>query len=419
VTNAPAVAEQAPATGRGATRELARDVVPLVGAIASYGLTMAVVSPTFSLFLADDVHAGSFLIGLFFVARGAASIAANQATGPLSDRLSDRRTIIGVAGAGGVAAGICFAFLRDYPLVLVASLVFLSIGGLSFSQLFAYAREYATARSRPVTPFTAAVRSGFSAAWVIGPPLGLFIAARYGFGMLYLATAGLSLVTAVLGRWGLRRVPRPVTATVSASPPASLRGLPMRVWLLLGAIVALGTVNQMYSIDVPLYVTRDLHQGAQIIGWMAGLCAGLEIPVMIISARLADRAGKLRVVLAAAAAAVAFFCLLPLASSPLELLGLQVLNATWVGVSLSIPMVMVQEEAPGGAGAASSLYSSAFMAAGLAAGLVAGSTATLVGYGNVFWVCAALSALAGALLLARAARARGYLGASASGEVAS
>jgi SET family sugar efflux transporter-like MFS transporter len=396
-------------------------VVPLVGAIASYGLTMAVVSPTFSLFLADDVHAGPFLIGLFFVARGAASIAANQATGPLSDRLSDRRTIIGIAGAGGVAAGICFAFLRDYPLVLAASLVFLSIGGLSFSQLFAYAKEYATARGRPVTPFTAAVRSGFSAAWVIGPPLGLFIAARYGFGMLYLATAGLSVVTAVLGRWGLRRVPRPVTATESAkrqavSPPA---GLPVRVWLLLGAIVALGTVNQMYSIDVPLYVTRDLHQGAQLIGWMAGLCAGLEIPVMIISARLADRVGKLRVVMAAAAAAVAFFCLLPLASSPLELLGLQVLNATWVGVSLSIPMVMVQEEAPGGAGTASSLYSSAFMAAGLVAGLVAGSTATVVGYGNVFWVCAALSALAGALLLARAARARGYLGASASGEVAS
>ena len=367
---------------------------------------MAFLAPTLSLFLADDVHAAPFLIGLFFVARGAASIGASQATGRLSDRLRDRRVIIGIAGASGAAGGLCLALLRDYPLLLVTTVVFSSIGYVSFTQLFAYAKEYATTRGRSATPFTAAVRAGFSASWVIGPPLGLFIAVRYGFGPLYLATAGLSLVTAVLGRWGLRRVPKLTTREAPAAPRAARRraGLPARMWLLLGAIVALGTVNQVYSIDVSLYVTKDLHHGAQIIGWMAGLCAGLEIPVMIITGRIADRVGKLRVVLAAAAVALVFFCLLPLASSPLELLGLQVLNAVWVGVSLSIPMIMVQEEAPGGAGAASSLYSSAFMAASLLAGLVAGVTATAVGYGNVFWACAALSAIAGVLLLARGYR---------------
>jgi MFS transporter, SET family, sugar efflux transporter len=418
VTNAPPATEQGFRTGRGTPREPARDVVPLAGAIGAYGLIMAFLSPTLSLFLADDVHAGPFLIGLFYVARGAASIGANQATGRLSDRLRDRRVIMGLAGASGVAAGLCLAFLRDYLLVLATSMVLFSVWGLSFTQLFAYAREYATARGRPVTSFTAVVRSGFSAAWVIGPPLGLFIMAKYGFEPLYLSTAGMSLAMAVLGRWGLRRVPRPETPP---SPRAARwRGrLPARLWLLLGAIVALGTVNQIYGIDIALYVTRDLHRGAQIIGWMAGLCAGLEIPIMIITGRLADRVGKLRVVLAAAVVAVAFFCLLPLASSPLELLGLQVLNAVWVGVALSIPMIMVQDEAPGGAGASSSLYSSAFTVASLLAGAVAGVTATVVGYGNSFWVCAALSAVAAGLLLARAALARGYLGARASGDVAS
>jgi SET family sugar efflux transporter-like MFS transporter len=409
--------------------------VPLAGAISSYGLTAAFLSPTLSLFLAEDVHAAPFLIGLFFVVRGAASIGVTQATGRLSDRLRDRRSIIGIAGLGGVATGLCLAFLRDYPLVLATSVVSMSIGYLAFSQVFAYAKEYATIRGRLVTPFTAAVRSGFSASWVVGPPLGLFIMTRYGFGRLFLATAGLSLVTAVLGRWGLRRVPRPPVPApaVPVRPVPAAQGtstgrtgtrwrrpsLPARMWLLLGAIVALGTVNQVYGIDVALYVTQDLHHGAQIIGWMAALCAGLEIPVMIVTGRIADRVGKLRVVVVAAVVAVAFFCLLPLASSPLDLLGLQVLNATWVGVSLSIPMIMVQDEAVGGAGAASSLYSSAFMAASVLAGLVAGVTATAVGYGNVFWACAALSALAVALLLARAAHARGYLGTSASGEVAS
>ena len=425
MTNAPTATEQAFRTERGTRREPARDIIPLAGAIGAYGLIMAFLSPTLSLFLADDVHAGPFLIGLFYVARGAASIAANQATGRLSDRLRDRRVIMGIAGVSGVAAGLCLAFLRDYLLVLGTSMVLFSIWGVSFSQLFAYAREYATTRGRPVTSFTAVVRSGFSAAWVIGPPLGLFIMAKYGFQPLYLSTAGMALVMAVLSRWGLRRVPRPAqpvkpadTVPVSAVP-VTRASLPARLWLLLGAIVALGTVNQIYGIDIALYVTRDLHQGAQIIGWMAGLCAGLEIPIMIITGRLADRVGKLRVVLAAAVVAVAFFCLLPLASSPLELLGLQVLNAAWVGVALSIPMIMVQDEAPGGAGASSSLYSSAFTVASLLAGAVAGVTATVVGYGNSFWVCAALSGLAVALLLARVAVARGYRGARASGDVAS
>jgi len=73
-------------------------------------------------------------------------------------------------------------------------------------------------------------------------------------------------------------------------------------------------------------------------------------------------------------------------------------------VALSIPMVMVQQEAPGGAGASSALYGSAFMAAVMVAGALTGVTATAVGYGNVFWVCAALSAAAGGLLLARTAQ---------------
>jgi predicted MFS family arabinose efflux permease len=52
------------------------------------------------------------------------------------------------------------------------------------------------------------------------------------------------------------------------------------------------------------------------------------------------------------------------------------------------------------------LYSTTFMAASLLAGAVTGVTATAIGYGNVFWVCAAISAGATGMLLARAAEQR-------------
>jgi SET family sugar efflux transporter-like MFS transporter len=358
------------------------------------------------------VRATPLLIGLFFAARGAASIVVSMAAGTVSDRLPDRRLLLLVAGVGGAIGGVCFAVLRNYFAVLITGAVFFSIGAVSFSQLFAYANDFAHARGRPVTSFTSVARSVFSASWVIGPPAGLFLLTRYGFGPLYLSVAGLCLLTAALG-WGLRPLPPQPRAEPPGPSPAgrgrsaALLSLPARTWLLLGGVVALGVVNQMYNIDIALYVTKTLHLGAQLVGWVAGLSAALEIPVMIVVGRFADRFGSPRVVLARAAGAAAlFFCLLPLARSAVPLLALQVLNATWTAVAMSIPMVLIQEEAPGGAGMGAALYNSAYMSASLLAGAITGVTATAIGYGNVFWVCAAISAAATGMLLARAAEHR-------------
>jgi SET family sugar efflux transporter-like MFS transporter len=381
---------------------LARDAVPLAGAIAAYGVSMAFVSTTTSLFLADEVHATAGLIGLFFAVRGLASIAVNSGAGWLSDRLADRRALLLAAGVAGALGGVCFAVLRGYLAVLASGAVCLSVGGICFAQLFAYANELAVARARPVTRFTSAMRAVFSAAWVAGPPAGLFLATSLGFGPLYLAAGGLALASGLLGRWGLRRLAAPEPAVAAPAVPGGRPALPAGIWLLVVVIVILGVVNQMYGIDIALYVTRDLHLGAQLVGWMAGLCAGLEIPVMVIAARAAERFGPMRVMIAAAAGATAFFCLLPLARAGVPLLALQFLNAAWSGVALSIPMIMLQAEAPGGAGASSALYSSAFMSAGLLAGAITGATAGALGFGNLFWVCAALSAIAAGLLVARA-----------------
>jgi MFS transporter, SET family, sugar efflux transporter len=386
---------------------LVREVGPLAGGIGACGAATAFLNSTASLFLVDAVRAAPLLIGLFFAARGAVSIVVSLAAGAVSDRLPDRRPLLVIGGAGGIIGGLCFAAVRDYVAVLVTGAVFFSIGGVTFTQLFAYANDYARARERRVTSFTTAVRSVFSASWVIGPPTGIFLLTRFGFAPLYLTVAGLCLLTAALGL-GLRRLPATPAPAARARPRATaFLSLSGRTWLLLGALVALGIVNQMYNIDIALYVTKTLHLQTQLVGWIVGLSAGLEIPVMIVAGRFADRFGKLRVVTGSAAGAAVFFCLLPLARSAAPLLALQVLNAAWTAVALSIPMVMIQEEAPGGAGAGAALYTSTFMSASLLAGAVTGVTASAIGYGNVFWVCAGLSVFATGMLLVRAVGSRG------------
>jgi MFS transporter, SET family, sugar efflux transporter len=385
-----------------------REVAPLVGATGAYGIISAFLSTTTSLFLADAVHAEPLFIGLFFAGRGLAAIAVSLVAGWISDRLPDRRIVILFAGAAGAVGGVAFAVLRSYPAVLIVGVSLFAVADLCFPQIFAYAKELTRARGRRDTAFTTTMRSLFSAAWVVGPPMGFLLLTHTGFGTLYLTVSGLSLVIVLCARWGLPRLPLPPRADDPAAGREAglLRGLllavPWRTWLLLGAVVCLGVANQVYNINIALHVTKNLHLGAQVVGWMAGLAAVLEIPIMIVVGRFADRLGKLRVMLASAIGGTLFFWLLPLAGSIPQLLALQLLNAAWTAVMLSIPMVMVQQEARSKAGAATALYTSAFMFAVLLAGLVAGLAATSLGYRDVFWVCVATCIAAGGLLAARA-----------------
>jgi len=323
----------------------------------------------------------------------------------------DRRVLLAVAGAAGAIGYVTLAGVHNYPLVLVTGMVFLSIGGITFGQLFAYANTYAAAERRDVTAFSSVMRAVFSAAWVVGPPLGLFLLGGLGFRSFYLVVAGLSLVSAVVGRWGLP----PAAAPIRVRPerkrrtPGGRRKLPVlpaRLWLLLAVVLVLGIVNQMYFIDIPLHVTKDTGHGAQLVGWMAGVTAAAEIPVMVIAGRIARRVGPGRIVGASAVAGIALYGLLPFAMSVPALLVMAALNGVYQGVSLSIPMVMVQDEAPGGPGSSSALYTSAFGVAGMLAGAVTGAVTTAVGYGNLFWVCAALSGCAALLMAARPSLAR-------------
>ncbi|MFD3760670.1 MFS transporter [Streptomyces sp. NPDC058622] len=179
--------------------------------------------------------------------------------------------------------------------------------------------------------------------------------------------------------------------------------VPSRSWLLLCAVTGVNVANGMYIISIALYVTKDLHLSPSLVGLMAGVCAALEIPLIITAGRLADRIGKMRVVAAAVVLAVFFFSLLPMAGSAPVLITLQLPNAMWIAVITSIPVVVVQQEVPGGTGTVSALYSSTFPIAQLLAGAITAVVAAQAGYRSVFWICAGLCALAAALLLLRRA----------------
>lgn len=385
-------------------------VTRLAAATGSVGVAGAMVVTSVSLFLADAVHAAPLMIGLFFAGRGAAEIVTDLFVGVLSDRLRSRRTLLAACSLLSAIGALSYLWLRNYYALFLSGAVFFGTGGATFAQFFAYTREFAETRGRAVTLFNSALRAVTSAAWVIGPPVGFYLLSRDGFTTLYAVAALLYLAGAVLCRWGLPEVsnlavvPRPggrAWAGLGIREP--FRGLAARTYLLLGAIVVLLTVNQMYQIDIALFVTKDLHLSTGLTGWLVGLAAAIEVPATILAGVKADRLGRLRLVVFGSVGATVFFCLLPLVTAVWQLLALQVLNAAWTSVILSIPVIMLQDDVPGRVGVSSSLYATAFKAGVLFGGSFTGVTAALVGYTNVFWVCAGLSVIAAGLLLARAA----------------
>ncbi|MFJ4871551.1 sugar efflux transporter [Streptomyces sp. NPDC088757] len=390
-------------------------------AAGCYALAMSLFGTTLSLFLADAVGAGPGLIGLYFTGCAVIGVGINLAMGRLSDRLSDRRTALAATALAGAAGALVFTGARGYALVFATGALLLGLNEAYISQLFAYVKEFADSTGREVTRFGSSVRSVFSAGWVVGPPVGLFLLTHAGFGRVYAGAAVLLLVTAVLGRWFLPVLPTPPTVPGRLRPDPergggrrrsrsgmrrTLAAVPRRSRLLLGSVTAVNVANQMYLIAIALYVTRDLHLSASLVGVMAGVCAALEIPLMIVVGRVADRVGKVRLVAGAVVLATFFFCLLPTAGTAPVLIALQLPNALWIAVIASIPMVLVQQEVPGGAGTVSALYSSTFPVAQLMAGALTGVVAARTGYRGVFWTCAGLCVLAAVLLLLRMAPSR-------------
>ncbi|MCP6565119.1 MFS transporter, partial [Klebsiella pneumoniae] len=59
------------------------------------------------------------------------------------------------------------------------------------------------------------------------------------------------------------------------------------------AFILLHIGQWMYTLNMPLFVTNYLHESEDYVGVLASLCAGLEVPFMIIlgvlSARLETR----------------------------------------------------------------------------------------------------------------------------------
>lgn len=347
------------------------------------GIAGALQTPTLSIFLTDEVHARPAMVGFFFTGSAVIGILVSQFLAGRSDKRGDRKSLIVFCCLLGVLACTLFAWNRNYFVLLFVGVFLSSFGSTANPQMFALAREHADKTGREAVMFSSFLRAQVSLAWVIGPPLAYALAMGFSFTVMYLSAAVAFIVCGVMV-WlflpSMRKELPLATGTIEA--PRRNR----RDTLLLFVICTLmwGS-NSLYIINMPLFIINELHLPEKLAGVMMGTAAGLEIPTMLIAGYFAKRLGKRFLMRVAAVGGVCFYAGMLMAHSPVILLGLQLLNAIFIGILGGIGMLYFQDLMPGQAGSATTLYTNTSRAGWIIAGSVAGIVAEIWNYHAVFW----------------------------------
>lgn len=361
------------------------------------GIAGALQTPTLSLFLTNEVHVRPAMVGFFFTGSAVIGILVSQFLAGRSDRQGDRKRLIVFCCLLGVFACVLFAWNRNYFVLLFIGVFLSSFGSTANPQMFALAREHADKTGREAVMFSSILRAQVSLAWVIGPPLAYALAMGFGFTVMYLSAAVAFVACGVLVWFLLPSMHKGkgATATHLEAPRTNRRDA-----LLLFTICTLmwGT-NSLYIINMPLFIIEELHLPEKLAGVMMGTAAGLEIPTMLIAGYYAKRFGKRFLMRIAAISGLFFYIGMLTVHTPVLLLGLQLLNAIYIGILAGIGMLYFQDLMPGQAGAATTLYTNTTRVGWIIAGSLAGVVAEIWNYHAVFWIALVMCVITSGCLM--------------------
>ncbi|SMG08565.1 sugar efflux transporter SetB [Cedecea sp. NFIX57] len=356
------------------------------------GIAGALQTPTLSLFLTDEVHVRPALVGFFFTGSAVIGILVSQFLAGRSDRKGDRKTLIFACCLLGALGCVLFAWNRNYFILLFVGVFLSSFGSTANPQMFALAREHADSTGREAVMFSSILRAQVSLAWVIGPPIAYALAMGFGFKVMYLSAAFAFVICGAMV-WlflpSMRKEPVAKAEARLESPRRNRRD----ALLLFAACTMMWGCNSLYIINMPLYIINELHLPEKLAGVMMGTAAGLEIPTMLIAGYYAKRFGKRFLMRFAVAAGLLFYVGMVTLTNEYMLLGLQLLNAIFIGILAGIGMIYFQDLMPGQAGAATTLYTNTTRVGWIIAGSLAGVVAEIWNYHSVFFIALGMIAV--------------------------
>ena len=344
------------------------------------GIAGALQTPTLSIFLADELKARPIMVGFFFTGSAIMGILVSQFLARHSDKQGDRKLLILLCCLFGVLACTLFAWNRNYFILLSTGVLLSSFASTANPQMFALAREHADRTGRETVMFSTFLRAQISLAWVIGPPLAYELAMGFSFKVMYLTAAIAFVVT------------QPVEILPSTHRKRDTR-------LLFVVCSMMWAANNLYMINMPLFIIDELHLTDKLAGEMIGIAAGLEIPMMLIAGYYMKRISKRLLMLIAIVSGMCFYASVLMATTPAVELELQILNAIFLGILCGIGMLYFQDLMPEKIGSATTLYANTSRVGWIIAGSVDGIMVEIWSYHALFWLAIGMLGIAMICLL--------------------
>ncbi|WP_146231509.1 MULTISPECIES: MFS transporter [Lentzea] len=376
---------------------LSRTFLQLSAISVVSGVSMAFAMPFHSLFLTSEVRVTPVQLSAFLIASPLASVVASTIMGKLSDGRVQRRYLLVAGGVAGTIGYSLFAVLRDYWFLLGTAVVFVAITSSLLPQIFAYGR----AVSRGPSMMVSVLRTLLSVAWVAGPPLAALMVAKTGWIGLFAATALLQLGVAVLAFTLPVPVAQPEEEKTEEEAGPSRGGMSV----VAAAFVFLqGSVGLAVS-GLPLFVTTELRGTAGDAGLAMGLCAALEIPMILWFGSLANRMSQHKLVILGAVIGLSYHGLMLLTDAVWQVMAAQLLHATVISLVMGVGLTYFQSLEPSRPGHASTMFSNTQIVGGMIAGALTGVSQQL-GFRWIYGFSLTMVAL-GLVLLVVAGRVTG------------
>ena len=371
------------------------------------GLSSSFVAPFLSMFGTIEAGMNPAAFGAFMTVTALGNILIATWLAHRSDTHHSRRAMLMLGSCGGMLGYLGYAYVRDVTLLILIGAVVLGVSGITFSQLFAHARESLGRSAVPpadVPLYMNLFRMFFALAWTVGPAIAAATLHLYSYRGLFLVAASLQLLFLLIV--GLFMADTPPVVNPAAPPPVPMRDLlrlpGLFAWF--AAFVLVFTAGTTSMMNMSLLVLHVLGGTESQVGIIFSLAPIFELPFMFYFGLLATKVDQARLIRAAVVISLVYYGALSLVGAPWHIYPLQILSAAFVSVTTGVSISFFQDKLPSQPGAATNLYVNAMRIGATAGYLIFGTIAAGLGYRAVYVACALLSAAALGLMLQQRGR---------------
>lgn len=354
-----------------------------------WGLQFAFLNPALALLLTTLFNASTAEVGWSLALYNASALVATTVIPARADRTGQYLKPMLVSATLTILLSALLAITTSLPLAVAALIVLGGPAGVGSTLLFAHLRHAGATQGQIIN-----TRALFSVAWVAGPPIATFIIGTLGEHAVLAAIALIAALsigaTALLQARSSVAPPEEESAETAGPEEPAVRGR-TGVGVVVAAFVLLQAANASATSFMTVYVVQSLGLDVMWAGVALGVAAGLEIPALLIMARLSNRFSAQALLVSSCLIGVVYYAALFAVQSPAALIGIQVLNA-WSFAAIAGTGLTLFQQIIARPGLATSLYMNARRIGAILSGpVIALGSATVLGQAGIFLVCAVLT----------------------------